>query len=49
MSPLKDFLAVAGLSLLRLPGHNAIKTAEIYAHVSASAFNKIKNPLDEPI
>jgi integrase/recombinase XerD len=29
-----------------LLGHNSLKTTEIYTHVAASAFNKIKNLLD---
>ena len=29
-----------------LIGHNSLKTTEIYTHVAASSFNKIKNLLD---
>jgi site-specific recombinase XerD len=29
-----------------LLGHNLLKTTEIYTHVAASSFNKIKNLLD---
>jgi site-specific recombinase XerD len=29
-----------------LLGHNSLKTTEIYTHVAASSFNKIKNLLD---